>query len=36
MDDFATKEHVYICFRPNEDTFLDIYFSALACPLKEP
>jgi hypothetical protein len=36
MDDFATKEHVYICFRPKEDTFLDIYFSALACPLKEP
>ena len=27
MDDLATKEHVYICFRPKQDVFLDIYFA---------
>jgi hypothetical protein len=27
MDDFATKDHVYICFRTKEDVFLTLWFS---------
>lgn len=26
LDDFAQKDHVYVCFRPREDIFMEIYF----------